>query len=141
MCIRDSSYASPDGETGGDNGSVGPDQNEARFRHRPEARSANRWLDTGRIAGARDYHLLGLEKVLNFGALQFVGEYQNIWMKVDDGTDLFFHGGYVQASYFLTGEHMTWKRSSGTLDRVKPFENFFLVDRWGGGVSLSLIHI
>ncbi|MDG2015356.1 MAG: porin, partial [Pirellulaceae bacterium] len=38
-----------------------------------------------------------------------------------------FHGGYAQAAYFLTGEHMPWDRKTGTLGRIKPFENFFSV--------------
>ena len=132
--------AYPDGTTGGDNGSPGPDQNEARFRHRPEARSASRWLDTGRIAKADNYQLLGAELALNFGALQFVGEYQNIWLERDAGfgPDLSFGGGYFYVSYFLTGEHIPWSRNSGTLGRVKPFEDFFLVNRCDGGTGLGM---
>jgi len=131
------SWAFPDGSTPADNGGVGPDANEARFRHRPEARSATRWLDTGRIAGANDYQLIAFEKVLNFGSLQLTGEYQNIFLQRDlgAGADLHFHGGYVQAGYFLTGEHMPWDRRSGTLGRIKPFENFFLVDCCNGSVG------
>ena len=125
--------AFPDGSTPGDNGGTGPDANEARFRHRPEARSANRWLDTGRIAGADRYHLIGFEKVLNVGAWQFVGEYMTMNLTRDAGlADVHLHGGYFYASYFLTGEHMPWKRSSGTLDRIKPIENFFWVNTENG---------
>ena len=43
------------------------------------------------------------------------------------------HGYYFYAAYFLTGEHTPWERKSGTLGRVKPFENFFLVNRCCGG--------
>lgn len=43
------------------------------------------------------------------------------------GPDLSFGGVYCYASYFLTGESMTWDRKSGQLGRVTPFENFFLV--------------
>lgn len=113
--------------------------NEARFRTRPEARSMNRWLDTGRIAGANNYEMLAFEKVVNLGPLQIVGEYQNLWLRRDTGfgnsRNLHFHGGYVYAAYFLTGEHMTWERDSGTLGRVSPFENFFLVNRARGGIG------
>ncbi len=128
------SWASPDGLTDGDNGGPGPDQNEARFRHRPEARSASRWLDTGRIAGTDDYHLYGLEGVLNIGALQLVAEAQYVDVNRDAGAgpDLDFWGAYAYASFFLTGEHMPWKRKSGTLDRIKPFENFFMVNTSDG---------
>ena len=90
--------ANPDGSAGGNRAS-----NEARFRHRPEARSSHRWLNTGRIDGADNYQLLGLENVWNFGSLQLVGEYQNIWLQRDAGfgPDINLNGGYVYASYFL----------------------------------------
>ena len=107
--------------------------NEARFSTRPEARSTNRWLNTDRIAFADDYELAALEGVLNVGPFQVVGEYQYTWMNRTNAlTDLEFGGGYVYVAYFLTGEHMPWERDSGTLGRVKPFENFFLVDTCDG---------
>ena len=107
--------------------------NEARFRTRPEARSTNRWLNTGRIEGADHYELLGLEGVVNVGALQIVSEYQHLWLSRDSGfRDTQFNGGYIQASYFLTGEHMPWDRKSGTLGRVIPHQNFWIVDRCDG---------
>ena len=128
------SLAYPDGSTAANNGGTGPDVNEARFRHRPEARTASRWLDTGVIAGADKYQLLGFEGVVNVGPFQIVGEYLNTWMQRDSGSgnDLYFGGGYLQASYFLTGEHVPWQRKSGTVGRVKPFENFFWVDTCDG---------
>lgn len=84
----------------------GIQDNEARFRTRPEARSESRWLDTGSIAFADWYQLLGLEAVVNLGPWQCVGEYQNVWLQREPGggPDLRFHGGYVYVSYFLTGE-------------------------------------
>lgn len=105
---------------------------EARFRTRPEARSVSRWLDTGVIEGSDYYSLLGLEGVVNVGAVQVVGEYQSIWLDRVAGSDLRFHGGYVYVSYFLTGEHMPWDRETGQLGRAVPFENFFLVDTFHG---------
>jgi len=124
--------ADPDGSAGGERA-----DNEARFRQRPEARSVSRWLNTGRIDGADKYQLLGLENVWNFGSLQLVGEAQNMWLQRDAGfgPDLHLNGAYVYAAYFLTGEHMPWKRSMGVLDRIKPFENFFLVDTCSDGVK------
>lgn len=107
--------------------------NEARFRTRPEARSTNRWLNTGRIDGADHYELLALEGVVNVGAVQVVGEYQHVWLTREDGfEDVEFNGGYVYASYFFTGEHMPWDRKTGTLGRVIPHQNFWLVDRCDG---------
>lgn len=99
----------------------------ARFQSRPEARTSGRWLDTGVIAGAQGYEIGALEGVLNLGALQIVGEYQNAWVQRDGFNDVAFHGGYLYAAYFLTGEHTPWERETGQLGRVKPFHNFFWV--------------
>lgn len=107
---------------------TGPN-NQARYRTRPEARSTFRWLDTGVIDGADTFLLGGLEGVLNVGPTQIVAEYQlsDVNRTNAVGPDVQFHGGYVYASYFLTGEHIPWERQSGTIGRVRPFENFFAV--------------
>jgi phosphate-selective porin OprO/OprP len=102
------------------------EENEARFRARPEARSDNRWVDTGVIEGADWFEVGGLEAVYNDGPFQVVGEWLTNWTHRDDaiaGTpeDLRFHGGYVYASYTLTGEHIPWDRETGQLDRLEPF--------------------
>ena len=111
----------------------GNNQNEARFYTRPEARSSKRWLNTGRIAGADYFNLLGVEGVINVGPVQVVGEYQRTWVDREGPFEnVAFEGGYVYVSYFLTGEHMPWDRKSGTLGRIKPFQNFWLVDRLDG---------
>ena len=121
--------ANPDGS-----GLAGRATNEARFRHRPEARSVSRWIDTGVIGGADDYQMVGLENVWNFGALQAVAEYQNLWLERRGASDLKFDGGYFYVSYFLTGEHIPWEQKKGQLGRVKPFENFFLVNTCCDGI-------
>lgn len=107
--------------------------NQGRFRTRPEARTVERWFDTGAIANAQKYEMAAVEGVINVGALQIVGEYQHVWFQRHVGPELQFDGGYVYVAYFLTGEHTPWERESGTLGRVKPFENFFLVERCCGG--------
>jgi len=124
----------------GDATAADTNANDGRFRTRGELRSNTRWLDTGRIAGTDWYETVGVESILNIGPLQVVGEYQSNWMQRDTvtagtGPDLHFHGGYVYVAYMLTGEHVPYKRSSGTIDRVKPFENFFLVNTCNDGVG------
>ncbi len=113
--------------------------NEGRFRTRPLARSTNRWLDTGRIDNADWFQIFGVENMVNIGSLQITSEYFLTPLQRDDPAlpeeDLFFHGGYIFASYFLTGEHIPYKRTSGVIDRVVPHENFFLVDRCKGGTG------
>ena len=118
----------------GDAFSADSNANEARFRTRVEARTDQRWLNTGRIANADTYEILGLESILNLGALQIVSEYQCNWLQRDlGGSDLFFQGAYVYVAYMLTGEHMPYDRATSSLDSVEPFENFFLVNRCRGG--------
>ncbi|MEM6690273.1 MAG: porin [Planctomycetota bacterium] len=117
-------------------------KNEARFRTRPSARSSERWWNTGRIVGATNYEQLGYESMLNIGALQITSEYFGTWVQREaaggfSGEDLFLHGGYIFAHYFVTGEHIPLKRRVGMIDRVKPFENFFLVDRCRGGTGMG----
>ena len=128
--------AKPDGDVG----AADTNANGGRFRTRAELRSNSRWIDTGTIAGADWYEILGLEAILNVGPLQVVGEYQSNWMQRDtvtagSGSDLNFHGAYVYVAYMLTGEHVPYRRTSGTIDRVKPFENFFRVDTCNDGIA------
>ena len=117
------------GTAGVPDGRDGSTNNQADFRTRPEARTTFRWLDTGPISGANANYLIGLESVVNLGALNFTGEYlrTNIDRRDAVGEDVAFEGYYGQVSYFLTGEHRTWNRKTGTLGRIKPFENFFMV--------------
>lgn len=112
----------------GDASPLDSNSNEGRFRTRGEIRSSERWIDTGRIASAEWYEILGTEAMLNIGPLQIVGEYQNSWLQREIGSNLFFHGAYVYVAYMLTGEHVPYDRESGTIDRLEPFENFFIVD-------------
>ena len=131
-------FARPDGDI--DPGDT--NANEGRFRTRTQSRSNRRWLDTGRIPGIESFETLAFEAMYNAGPLQIVGEYMFNWSQRDNSTvgtgpDLFFSGAYVYVSYFLTGEHMTYNRRSGTLARLTPKQNFFLAD-WcrgcqGGG--------
>lgn len=127
-------YARPDG----DNTAADTNSNDGRFRTRPEARSDMRWLNTGRIAGITDYEIVGFESIVNVGAFQVVGEIQSNWSHRAAAADLNFYGGYFYVSYFLTGEHQPYDRTRGTIGRVKPLENFFLVDRCTGGRGWGL---
>lgn len=109
----------------------GPD---GRFRTRPEARTDARWFDTG-VLDAHNYQLLGLEGVINLGALSVVGEYQTTHVNRYNAVDTDFGGGYVYVAYWLTGEYTPWDREMGMLDRTEPLENFWLVNRCDGGVG------
>ena len=127
-------FAHPDGNRT----NQASDDNEARFRTRPEGRTESRWLDTGRIPGAHYFETIGLESMLNMGSVQVTSEYQFNWTQRHSGfpqPDLFFHGGYIFAAWNITGEHIPYERESGTIGRLMPFENFFIVDRCRGGLG------
>ena len=114
--------------------------NAADFRTRPEARSDQRWLDTGDILGAEEVFRYGVETVLNIGAFQMTAEYLqgNVERDPTVAEDVQFGGGYLQVAYFLTGEHTPWVRKTGTLGRVKPYENFFSVRDHEGNRAFGL---
>lgn len=123
--------ARPDGNRTADE----DNQNDGRFRTRPEARTTNRFLDTGRIDGAEWFQTAAVESLFNVGPLQITGEYQATFLQREGFQDVNFHGGYVYVSYILTGEHIPYDRKSGTIGRLQPAENFFLVDRTDGSTG------
>ena len=99
--------AHPDGDS---------DNNAARFFTRPEARTSNRWIDSGQIAGAEWYEVIAAEHVLNIGPLQFCAEAQNVFLQREGGSDLNFWGAYGYVAYMLTGEHVPWEREDGLIE-------------------------
>lgn len=114
-------HGNPDGLRGANDTNA----NDGRFRTRGEARTNNRWLDTGAIARAEEFDTAGTELVVNLGPVALTGEALQSWTnRIGDPQDLHFHGSYVMATWFLTGEHQTFDRKEGTLDRVHPRRNF-----------------
>ena len=111
------------------------------YRARPEIRDSNgfaqesnnnRFLDTGLIE-ASNSHLLCSEAMANLGSLHLRSEYYLVMVEdaaVRSGQAIIpldnsvFHGFYVQASYFLTGEHQPYDRRFGVPDRPHPITNF-----------------
>jgi len=104
------------------------DDETARFRSRPESHLAPRFVDTGNFA-ADNGAILGTEATLAFDSFSLQGEYLRHFTDTPDGRDPAFDGFYLSLSYFLTGEHRPYKKSSAVFDRVHPKRNFSL----GGG--------
>lgn len=104
--------------------------NTVRFRERPEVHISPRLVDTANIV-ADDVDLVGVESAAVFGPASLQGEYVHTSVDATSGPSLDFDGYYVQASYFLTGEHRPYKRSHGAFSRVKPLRNF--IGKGGGG--------
>lgn len=137
-------------QPGGTGNAFADTQNVARFRARPELRDATgvgtatplggdagRFVDTGFLL-ADNVHTLSPEVLWIWGPFSVQAE--GAWAFVDNtasvypaaalgtprGTPMFW-GGYVQASYFLTGEHRGYDRRFGVFDRPTVSENAFLV--------------
>jgi phosphate-selective porin OprO/OprP len=95
-----------------------------QYRQRPEAHLTDRFVDTGAFAGDQ-VDLVGLEAAWVDGPLSLQGEYTMADAdRLGSGSDVKFDGYYVQASYFLTGEHRSYKTSEGAFSRTKPRENY-----------------
>ncbi len=52
--------------------------------------------------------------------------------------DPYYHGGYFQLFYFLTGEHENYNRKTAVFERVIPHENFFMVRDCNGSLGYGL---
>jgi phosphate-selective porin OprO/OprP len=75
--------------------------------------------------------LLGLEGALVDGAFSLQGEVMASRIDLRGGSDADLFGGYLQASYFLTGEHRPYSRSSGVFGQVRPKRSFDGKGNWG----------
>jgi phosphate-selective porin OprO/OprP len=130
-----------------------------RYRARPELRDAfgglgdgvlpgdsTRMVDTGALSAQSDA-VFGTELAYIAGPLSFQGEWA--YAQISDAAtgagrtarkgSLGFNGGYVQLSYFLTGETRNYDKSFGVFNRnyVTPFTNFWAKARDGGGVTFG----
>lgn len=103
------------------------------FFSRPEERVNTPTFISTPVLQADHENLLGTELGLSLGSFLLQAEYMAAF--VDQAlapgqktpASLFFHGFYVQASYFLTGESRPYSRSDAFFGTVRPRENFFLV--------------
>ena len=131
------------------------DPRVTRFRARPEMRDAigdfgsgslpgdsARLVDTG-IFASTSTGIIGTEALYILGPFSVQAEYawafanEAVVNKVNQGT-LGFGGGYIQLSYFLTGENRTYDRRLGRLGSTyiaKPFTSFWAVNHEDGGLS------
>jgi phosphate-selective porin OprO/OprP len=109
-----------------------------RFRVRgPERAGASAlwptYADTGLFRASGGQQDINLELVSVYGPWTFQAEYdwhftQNASLPNESSVGpLLYQGGYVELSYFLTGEHRVYIRESGLFDRVVPRKNAYLV--------------
>jgi phosphate-selective porin OprO/OprP len=134
-------------------------QNELRVRARPELRNGPGYavpvlVDTGEVPGARQY-TLGPEFALVLGPwtvqVEWAGQFltQAVAPNGQVQGTVFYHGGYVQVLYFLTGEHQEYDKRNGVFGRVIPRENYHLkkddayraLGAWQVGVRFSYLDL
>jgi phosphate-selective porin OprO/OprP len=94
-----------------------------RFRQRPEAHQTPRFVDTGSFA-ADSVNLAALEVAVNVGAFHAQSEYTVADAVASALGDPSFDGWYVQAGYFITGEHRPYDTKKGSFKRLSPKESF-----------------
>ena len=94
-----------------------------QYLQRPEAHLADYFINTGSFA-CDQVNLMGLETAYVNGPLSLQGEYIVADADRIGGADVDFDGYYIQASYFLTGEHRRYKTSEAAFSRIKPKKNY-----------------
>jgi phosphate-selective porin OprO/OprP len=109
-------------------------QDQLRDRARPLLRNAPGFdcpvlVDTSEIPGSKQY-TLAPEFALVWGSLTLQAEYAGQWLVgattsngQPQGT-VFYHGGYAEALYFLTGEHQEYVKREGVFGRVVPLHDY-----------------
>jgi phosphate-selective porin OprO/OprP len=85
------------------------------------------FVDTGVLLDTEHIHTFGLEALLVHGPLSIQAEAVSALVDQEASPAALLGGAYVQVGWFLTGEHRPYDRTSGAIDRVRPFEDFFLV--------------
>ena len=120
---------------------------QRRFNQRPEVflkegalLSTPSFVDIG--AGAKlinidDYHVAGFEACTVLGPLSVQSEYIFLAGQQHNGNSLFLQGGYVEAMYWLTGEHRNYNRKQGTFGAVTPNSTFLAQDQNGCRTGLG----
>ncbi|MGE4096375.1 MAG: OprO/OprP family phosphate-selective porin, partial [Candidatus Binatia bacterium] len=101
-----------------------------RFRSRPEAHLAPRFVDTKDLA-ADGVDLLNPELAMVYGPFSLSAEYTHAFVSAASGNSPEFSGYYVETSYFLTGEYRPYKDSTGAFASVKPKRDFDGQGGWG----------
>ncbi|MGH0037186.1 MAG: OprO/OprP family phosphate-selective porin [Myxococcota bacterium] len=102
-----------------------------RYRARPETGLGSSLLNTGRLDGVDDVLTAGVEAALLWGPVSVQAEYIQARLRRPDRPNPTFRGGYVQASWIVTGEARRYSRTMGTFRGVRPKRSW-------GAIELAL---
>ena len=98
-----------------------PNDNDVRFRARPESHiTSTRMVDTGNFPDPDTFAKYGIEAATVLGPFSLQGEYMLVQAQDDTSgvSDPDFQGGYIYGSWFLTGESRNYQK--GKFGRVSP---------------------
>lgn len=97
------------------------DDNRIRFRARPESEVTDvRLIDTGSIRHVDDYFTYGVGAAAMTGPVTLQGEYVAATVQRTGGRGAEqFSGGYLAASYLLSGKQRRYSASSGAFGAVR----------------------
>ncbi len=115
-----------------------PSEPRFRFRQRPEAHLAPRFVDTGTLR-MQSAHLVGPEFAWVHGPASVQAEYIRAGLNAVAGNlDSNFQGYYLLGSYFLTGEQRNYRASAGQFRGIKPRRNFNLGQKGKGAWEVAV---
>jgi len=100
-----------------------------RFRERPETHLAPQLVDTG-VFPAEALNLVGTEAAVVFGPASLQAEYVHVDSDTGTGLDSSFDGFYIYGSFFVTGEHRSYRASEAAFSRIRPRKSF--ISKSGG---------
>lgn len=115
-----------------------PSKPAFRFRQRPEAHLAPRFVDTGTLR-MQSANLVGPEFAWVHGPASVQAEYVRVGLNPVTGkTGSSFHGYYLLGSCFLTGEQRNYRASAGQFRGIKPNRNFNLGEKGTGAWEVAV---
>ncbi len=97
--------------------SAGADGGQMRYRGRPESNVLDYYVDTGSFPAQRGLHL-GVEALWQEGPFAVIGEYVHARVDAPAAGDPTFSGGYLGASWFVTGGNRPYDPAVGYARRV-----------------------
>ena len=107
-----------------------------QFRSRPEVNQSPYFIDTGSFV-ADHSATTQMEAMLMTGPAQIFGELSLTPVTSPESGDPFFWGGYVGASYFLTGERRSFNRRDGYYGPFRPNSPFNFRTRGSGAWEVA----
>ena len=111
---------------------------DVRYKATAESNVAPALVDTGTLA-ASHAGIHGLELAIQEGPFLLQSEYLGAVAAPDDASPVFFFGGYVSLSAFLTGEARPYDRGRGAFGMAVPNVPFSIGDRrWRGAVEAGV---